>query len=323
MSHGCEVDLLQQGVQLLSEYQERLAAQDTYAVLLCLQALDAAGKDGTIRHVMSGVNPQGVSVSSFKVPSPEEMDHDFLWRYSKALPGRGMIGIFNRSYYEEVLVVRVHPELLKAQKLPPEQVGKGIWKQRYADINAFEQHLAANGTVILKFFLHVSREEQKKRFLDRIDDRELHQPQVGDRHDGQRLQRIAAAPRQLTEVEVGPPEIDVMEGPEQSGRAGELRLEHGEESLGADDRPLGGVGRRGVGGVRREAAVVGREHEPGRVGLLEGLHEEDGLGLVFEHPGERTGGGTLAHERRRTRCGSRSRCRCQGASSTVSSRGNP
>lgn len=162
--------LLAQGIELLSEYQERLAAQDTQSLLVIIQAIDAAGKDGTIRHVMSGVNPQGVSVSSFKVPSPEEMDHDFLWRYSKALPGRGMIGIFNRSYYEEVLIVRVHPEILRAQGLPEDLLDeKSIWKERFRSIVDLENHLHRNGTRILKFYLHLSQEEQRKRFLERID----------------------------------------------------------------------------------------------------------------------------------------------------------
>src|SRR6478736_9141861 len=163
-------ELLRIGVELLAEYQARLAAQDTWGVLVCLQALDAAGKDGTIRHVMSGVNPQGVRVRGFKVPSAEELDHDYLWRYARELPPRGDIGIFNRSHYEEVLVVRVHPELLDRQKLPPEALGKNIWKQRFQDIRKFERHLARNGVAVVKFFLHVSREEQRRRLLDRVDE---------------------------------------------------------------------------------------------------------------------------------------------------------
>jgi PPK2 family polyphosphate:nucleotide phosphotransferase len=162
-------ELLQQGVELLSSYQERLAAQDTYGVLVVLQALDAAGKDGTIRHVMSGVNPQGVSVHSFKVPSSEELDHDYLWRFAKNLPRRGEIGIFNRSYYEEVLVVRVHPEILAGQKLPKAARGKDVWTRRYRDINAWERHLSDNGFKIVKLFLNLSKEEQRIRFLRRID----------------------------------------------------------------------------------------------------------------------------------------------------------
>jgi PPK2 family polyphosphate:nucleotide phosphotransferase len=161
--------LLQTGVELLSEYQERLAAQDTYGVLVVLQAMDAAGKDGTIRHVMSGVNPQGVSVRSFKVPSAEELDHDFLWRYNRALPGRGEIGIFNRSHYEEVLVVRVHPENLKRQRLPKEARGKDVWERRYREINEWERHLVDNGFKIVKLFLNLSEEEQRIRFLKRLD----------------------------------------------------------------------------------------------------------------------------------------------------------
>jgi PPK2 family polyphosphate:nucleotide phosphotransferase len=159
---------LQQGIEQLAEQQDILYAQNTYAVLIILQAMDAAGKDSTIKHVMSGLNPQGCQVFSFKVPSSEELDHDYLWRYFKALPERGNIGIFNRSYYEETLVVRVHPEVLERQQLPPELKGKHIWKQRFEDINHFEKYLTNNGIVVLKFFLNVSKEEQKKRFLDRI-----------------------------------------------------------------------------------------------------------------------------------------------------------
>jgi PPK2 family polyphosphate:nucleotide phosphotransferase len=163
------VELLRQGVERLAEYQERLAAQDTYGVLVCLQALDAGGKDGTIRHVMSGVNPQGVSVHSFKVPSAEELDHDYLWRYAKALPARGEIGIFNRSHYEEVLVVRVHPENLDRQKLPKRSKGRDVWTRRYREINDWERYLVDNGFVIVKLFLNMSKEEQRKRFLKRLD----------------------------------------------------------------------------------------------------------------------------------------------------------
>jgi PPK2 family polyphosphate:nucleotide phosphotransferase len=153
---------------LLSESQEKLYAQDRWALLLVFQAMDAAGKDGTIKHVMSGVNPQGCQVTSFKAPSGLELDHDYLWRTTIALPERGRIGIFNRSYYEEVLVVRVHPEILDAQKLPPKLVTKRIWKERYQDIRAFERYLGRNGVVVRKFFLHVSKEEQRKRFLERL-----------------------------------------------------------------------------------------------------------------------------------------------------------
>jgi PPK2 family polyphosphate:nucleotide phosphotransferase len=154
----------------LEAAQELLWANDTYALLVIFQALDAAGKDGTIKHVMSGVNPQGCEVRSFKQPSAEELDHDFLWRAGKALPERGRIGIFNRSYYEEVLVVRVHPEWLDRQQLPAEDRGKGLWRQRFDSINAFEEHLDRNGTKIVKLFLHVSKEEQRKRFLARLDE---------------------------------------------------------------------------------------------------------------------------------------------------------
>jgi PPK2 family polyphosphate:nucleotide phosphotransferase len=162
-------ELLAQGVRMLADLQDKLYAQDRWGVLLVFQAMDAAGKDGTIKHVMSGVNPQGCQVYSFKSPSPEELDHDFLWRSNKALPERGRIGIFNRSYYEEVLVVRVHPGILAGQKLPPRLVGKKIWKERYESISDMERHLARNGTVVLKFFLNVSRKEQKRRFLERLE----------------------------------------------------------------------------------------------------------------------------------------------------------
>jgi PPK2 family polyphosphate:nucleotide phosphotransferase len=163
------VELLRTGITLLCDYQARLAAQDTYGVLVCLQALDAGGKDGTIRHVMSGVNPQGVHVSSFKVPSSEELDHDYLWRYARRLPARGDIAIFNRSHYEEVLVVRVHPENLDRQKLPPEAKGKDVWGRRYREINNWEGYLADNGFKVVKLFLNLSMEEQRTRFLKRID----------------------------------------------------------------------------------------------------------------------------------------------------------
>jgi PPK2 family polyphosphate:nucleotide phosphotransferase len=163
------VALLAEGVRLLSEYQARLAAQDSWGVLVVLQALDAAGKDGTIRHVMSGVNPQGVSVHSFKVPSSDELDHDFLWRYARQLPARGEIGIFNRSHYEEVLVVRVHPELLDRQKLPKSCKNRDIWKRRYRAINEWERYLTENGIRVVKLFLNLSQEEQRVRFLRRID----------------------------------------------------------------------------------------------------------------------------------------------------------
>jgi PPK2 family polyphosphate:nucleotide phosphotransferase len=159
---------LEEGIRALAEWQEKLYADDTYAMLIVLQALDAAGKDGTIKHVMSGLNPQGVHVTSFKAPSSEELSHDYLWRQFKALPERGHIGIFNRSYYEEVLVTRVHPELLEGQNLPPNTNKKGIWNQRYQEINNFEKYLVDNGIIVLKFFLHMSKDEQKKRFLERL-----------------------------------------------------------------------------------------------------------------------------------------------------------
>jgi PPK2 family polyphosphate:nucleotide phosphotransferase len=166
--------VLREGVEILAELQNRLYAQGRWALLLIFQAMDAAGKDSTIRHVMSGVNPQGCQVTSFKAPSAEELDHDFLWRCQRHLPERGRIGIFNRSYYEETLVVRVHPELLSRQNLPAELVGPQIWRQRFRDIRHFEAYLGHNGILVRKFFLHVSRAEQKKRFLQRLDQPEKH-----------------------------------------------------------------------------------------------------------------------------------------------------
>nr|AAP58515.1 hypothetical protein [uncultured Acidobacteriota bacterium] len=167
-------ELLAESITRMAALQERLYAQDRWAVLLMFQALDAAGKDGIIKHVMSGLNPQGCEVHSFKTPSAEELDHDFLWRTSRVLPRRGHIGIFNRSYYEEVLIVRVHPEILASQPLPTELVTKNVWRERYEDINAFERYVGRQGIVLRKFFLHVSREEQKKRFLKRLEEPEKH-----------------------------------------------------------------------------------------------------------------------------------------------------
>lgn len=161
-----------EGIQMLSGHQDRLWAQNTYALLIILQGLDGAGKDSTIKHVMSGVNPQGVEVTSFKVPSTEELDHDYLWRNARVLPRRGTIGIFNRSYYEEVLVVRVHPELLDREQIPPHLKDKNIWERRYEEVNCFENYLVNNGIIVLKFFLHISREVQKKRFIERISEPE-------------------------------------------------------------------------------------------------------------------------------------------------------
>lgn len=161
---------LREGIEALSDLQERLYAQDRWALLLLFQAMDAAGKDGVIKHVMSGVNPQGCEVYAFKAPTSEDLDHDYLWRCMKRLPERGRIGIFNRSYYEETLVVRVHPELLAKQKLPPTLVTKKIWDERFEDIRHFEKYLTRNGIVVLKFFLHVSKHEQLKRFLKRLDE---------------------------------------------------------------------------------------------------------------------------------------------------------
>jgi PPK2 family polyphosphate:nucleotide phosphotransferase len=163
-------DLLKEDAKLLGELQERLFAEDKWSVLVVLQGMDTAGKDGIIEHVMAGVNPQGCVVHAFKAPSAEEIDHDFLWRSAVRLPERGRIGIFNRSHYEEVLVVRVHPELLAKQKLPPNLTGKDIWKHRFKSIRGFERHLARNGTIVLKFFLHISREEQRQRLLARLED---------------------------------------------------------------------------------------------------------------------------------------------------------
>ncbi len=162
-------DLLAESVRMLAEYQDKLYAQDKYALLIIFQAMDAAGKDGTIKHVMSGINPQGCEVSSFKAPSAEELQHDYLWRCVKRLPERGRIGIFNRSYYEEVLVARVHPQILERQRLPKKFADGKIWERRFEEIVNFERYLHRNGTVVLKFFLHVSKQEQKRRFLDRID----------------------------------------------------------------------------------------------------------------------------------------------------------
>jgi PPK2 family polyphosphate:nucleotide phosphotransferase len=162
--------MLAEGITRLTELQQRLYAHGQWALLVVLQGMDAAGKDGVVKHVMSGINPEGCEVHSFKAPSAEELEHDFLWRTSKALPARGHIGIFNRSHYEEVLVVRVHPDMLAQQKLPPRRVGKNIWKHRFQAIRAFEHHLSRNGTLILKFHLRISKEEQRKRFLARLDD---------------------------------------------------------------------------------------------------------------------------------------------------------
>jgi PPK2 family polyphosphate:nucleotide phosphotransferase len=165
-------EALQQGIIRTAELQDKLYAQNSWALLLIFQAMDAAGKDGIIKHVMSGINPQGCQVYSFKAPSELELQHDFLWRTTRDLPERGKIGIFNRSYYEEVLVVRVHPEILKSQKTPPSLVGKKVWDERFEDIRCFEHHMARSGTVIRKFFLHVSKKEQKRRFLARLDEPE-------------------------------------------------------------------------------------------------------------------------------------------------------
>jgi PPK2 family polyphosphate:nucleotide phosphotransferase len=164
------VELLEKGISRMQELQNKLYAQDSWALLLIFQAMDAAGKDGAIKHVMSGINPQGCQVYSFKVPSSEELNHDYLWRTMQRLPERGRIGIFNRSYYEEVLVVRVHPEALTNERIPPSLLGKDLWRQRFEDVHAFERYLSRNGIVIRKFFLNLSKKEQRNRFLDRLDD---------------------------------------------------------------------------------------------------------------------------------------------------------
>jgi len=173
-SKGHAEELLTRGVASMAELQDKLYAQDRWGVLLILQAMDAAGKDGVVKHVMSGVNPQGCQVYPFKVPSEEELNHDYLWRSMRRLPERGHIGIFNRSYYEEVLVVRVHAETLKQERIPSSLVTKDIWKERFEDINAFERYLARNGILVRKFFLNLSKKEQKRRFLDRLDEPEKH-----------------------------------------------------------------------------------------------------------------------------------------------------
>jgi PPK2 family polyphosphate:nucleotide phosphotransferase len=186
--------ILADGVKRLAALQEKLYAQDRWAVLLVFQAMDAAGKDSTIKHVMSGVNPQGCQVYSFKAPSAQELDHDFMWRSNVCLPERGRIGIFNRSYYEETLVVRVHPEIFAHERLPPELMTKRIWKERYQDINSYERYLARNGTLVLKFFLHVSKQEQKRRFLQRLDDpAKLWKFSEADVHERERFDKYMEA----------------------------------------------------------------------------------------------------------------------------------
>lgn len=198
-------ELLKESVQRMADLQARLYAQDRWAVLLIFQALDAAGKDGTIEHVMSGLNPQGCEVHSFKSPSLEELDHDFMWRTSRVLPRRGHIGIFNRSYYEETLVVRVHPELLAAQHLPSELVTKNVWDERYEDINHFERYLSRQGVMIRKFFLHISRDEQKKRFLKRLEEPEKHWKfSLGDVHERQHFDEYMRSYEQTIRATASP-----------------------------------------------------------------------------------------------------------------------
>jgi PPK2 family polyphosphate:nucleotide phosphotransferase len=178
------VELLEKGISSMAEMQNKLYAQDSWALLLIFQAMDAAGKDGAIKHVMSGVNPQGCQVYSFKLPSSEDLNHDYLWRNMQKVPERGRIGIFNRSYYEEVLVVRVHPEALKSERIPSSLLGKNLWQERFEDIHAFERYLSRNGVVIRKFFLNLSKKEQKKRFLERLDDPEKNWKfSAGDIHE--------------------------------------------------------------------------------------------------------------------------------------------
>jgi PPK2 family polyphosphate:nucleotide phosphotransferase len=178
------VELLEKGISSMAEMQNKLYAQDSWALLLIFQAMDAAGKDGAIKHVMSGVNPQGCQVYSFKLPSSEDLNHDYLWRNMQKVPERGHIGIFNRSYYEEVLVVRVHPEALKSERIPSSLLGKNLWQERFEDIHAFERYLSRNGVVIRKFFLNLSKKEQKKRFLERLDDPEKNWKfSAGDIHE--------------------------------------------------------------------------------------------------------------------------------------------
>jgi PPK2 family polyphosphate:nucleotide phosphotransferase len=186
--------LLEESVRVMADLQERLYAQDRWSVLLVFQALDAAGKDGTIKHVMSGLNPQGCEVHAFKAPSPEELDHDFLWRTATKLPRRGHIGIFNRSYYEEMLVVRIHPEILARQQLPERLVTKRIWQERFEDVVAYERYLARQGVVIRKFFLHVSKEEQRQRFLERLEEPEKHWKfSINDVHEREHFEDYLAA----------------------------------------------------------------------------------------------------------------------------------
>jgi PPK2 family polyphosphate:nucleotide phosphotransferase len=199
---------LSEGVALLADYQDRLAAQDTFAVLFILQGLDAAGKDSTIKHVMSGLNPKGVDVHNFKQPSGEELSHDFLWRYQRALPERGRIGVFNRSHYEQVLVVRVHPELLRGERLPKTALKGDVWKRRYRAINEWEQHLVENGIAVVKIFLNLSKREQAKRFLKRIEDPEKHwkfsPSDIREREHWQEYQRAFNAMLSHTSTELAP-----------------------------------------------------------------------------------------------------------------------
>ena len=252
--------ILDQNLADLAQAQELLYADDRYSVLIVLQAMDAAGKDGTIKHVMSGVNPQGCQVFSFKKPSAEELDHNFLWRYMRCLPERGRIGIFNRSYYEDVLVVKVHPELLAAQRLPGAMHGKKFWQRRYQDINAFERHLVRNGTVILKFFLNVSKEEQKRRFLERLDRPEKNwkfsSADLAERAHWGRLHAGVLGLPVGDEHQVGP----LVRGPGRSqvGRQGRRRRRHHHHDPVAGPEVPRGDRRAARGPGRSQATAPGR-----------------------------------------------------------------
>ena len=256
--------LLADGTQLLAEYQDRLAAQDTYGVLLVLQGIDAAGKDGTIKHVMSGVNPQAVQVTSFKQPSADELNHDYLWRCQRALPGRGKIGIFNRSHYEEVLVVRVHRELLAAERMP--DPGDGIWERRYREINDWERYLTDNGIRLVKVMLNLSKREQAKRFLKRIDHPEKNwkfsPSDISERQHWDAYQRAFEAMLSRTSTRLGA----VARGARGPQMVQPARDRGGAGAGAARDRPA--LPRRGSRGARRDAAGQGRA--AGRAGGGEG-----------------------------------------------------
>ena len=270
--------LLETGIALLADYQRRLAAQDTYGVLVCLQALDAGGKDGTIRHVMSGVNPQGVQVSGFKVPSAEELDHDYLWRYACRLPARGDIGIFNRSHYEEVLVVRVHPENLDRQKLPAGAKGKGVWERRYREINDWERYLTDNGFKVVKLFLNLSKEEQRTRFFKRLDLPEknwkfsaadVRERQRWDDYQQAFSQMLSATSTALGAVVCDPGGPQVVRA-DLRGRGARAHPDRDRSAVPGGDRgpaggPAGGQGRTGGPGAQgRPRRPVRRQESQGR-----------------------------------------------------------